>query len=71
MSGAMSRIRESVKRVASQTCDCQVYRDYLIRWSIFTIDKPDSRVWVEKDGAFICWANSVDEAKKKIDEVIS
>jgi hypothetical protein len=45
------------------------YREYLIRWSVFTVDKPDNKVWVEKDRAFICWANGVDEAKAKIDEL--
>ncbi len=45
------------------------YRGYLIRWSIFTVDKPDNRVWVERDNQFICWANSTDDAKAKIDEV--
>ena len=47
------------------------YRDYLIRWSQFTITKPDARVWVEKDHQFICWAQDVDTAKRKIDEVCS
>lgn len=65
----MSRIKDSIKRVARQTVDVHAYRGYLIRWSIFTIDKPSNRVWVEKDNAFICWADSVDEAKIKIDEV--
>ena len=55
-----------------------VYRGYMIRWSMFTIDKPDNKVWVEKHDegkmgightAFICWANSVDDAKQKIDEI--
>jgi len=54
-----------------RTTDHHTYRGYLIRWSIFTLDKPDSRVWVEKDTAFICWANNVDDAKLKIDEVVS
>ena len=45
------------------------YRGYLIRWSVFTLDKPSNRVWVEKDNAFICWADSVDDAKGKIDEI--
>ena len=49
----------------------QVYRGYLIRWSPFTVIKPDNKVWVEKDNAFICWANDADEAKRKIDEVVS
>ena len=42
------------------------YRGYLIRWSEFTVIKPSNRVWVEKDNAFICWADSADEAKRKI-----
>ncbi len=46
------------------------YRGYLIRWSIFTLDKPSNRIWVERDNQFICWADSVDDAKRKIDEVI-
>jgi hypothetical protein len=48
-----------------------IYRGYTIRWSLFTLEKPDSRFWVEKDGFHICWANTVDEAKQKIDEVTS
>ena len=44
------------------------YRGYLIRWTIFTLYKPEGRMWVEKDGQLICWANIVDEAKKMIDE---
>lgn len=47
-----------------------IYRGYLIRWSEFTVLKPDSCVWVEKDGHFICWADSADQAKAKIDEVV-
>lgn len=47
------------------------YRGYLIRWTIFTLDKPDNRMWIEKDGHLICWANDVDDAKRKIDEVAS
>ncbi len=45
------------------------YRRYLIRWSIFTLDKPDNKFWVEKDDAFICWANTIEDAKQKIDDV--
>lgn len=52
-----------------KTLEYHAYRGYLICWSIFTIDKPDNNVWVEKDRAFICWANSVDDAKRKIDEL--
>lgn len=48
-----------------------VYRTYLIRWSEFTVIKPSNTVWVEKDNAFICWANFIDEAKQKIDELVS
>jgi hypothetical protein len=48
-----------------------IYRGYLIRWSPFTVIKPDNCVWVEKDNAFICWANNVDEAKTKIDQVLN
>jgi hypothetical protein len=54
-----------------QTVTHHVYRTYLIRWSEFTVIKPDNRVWVEKDNAFICWADSVDAAKAKIDELFS
>ena len=47
------------------------HRGYLIRWSIFTLDKADGqRVWVEKDGQLICWANSVEQAKAAIDLLI-
>ena len=64
------RIKESVLRVASQTVGHQAYRGYLIHWSIFTLDKPDNRVWVERDGFHICWANTVDQAKAEIDELL-
>lgn len=56
--------------LTSREKEAATYRGYLIRWSLFTIDKPDNRVWVEKDHAFICWANDVDSAKAKIDEVL-
>ena len=45
------------------------YHGYLIRWNIFTLDKPSNRLWIEKDNQFIAWANSVEDAKTKIDEV--
>ena len=48
-----------------------VYRDYLIRWSIFTLDKPDNRVWVQKDGHLICWANDVEQAKAQVDALLA
>lgn len=47
------------------------YRGYLIRWSIFTLDKPDNRVWVERGGHLICWANDVDQAKERIDALLA
>ena len=47
------------------------HRGYLIRWSIFTLDKPDSRVWVQKDGRLICWANTVEQAKERIDALLA
>ena len=45
------------------------YRGYLICWSIFPLDKPNCRVWVEKDGQIICWADTLEQAKERIDEV--
>lgn len=47
-----------------------VYRTYLIRWSVFTLDKPSNRLWIEKDNAFIGWADSVDAAKAIIDQLV-
>jgi hypothetical protein len=45
------------------------YRGYLIRWSVFSLDKPDNKFWVERDNHFICWANSLEHAKQQIDLV--
>jgi hypothetical protein len=42
------------------------YKGYLIRWTHLR----DTNVWVEKDHAFICWANDIDDAKVKIDELV-
>lgn len=56
-------------RVRQHHREHHIYRGYIIRWSVFTLDKPDNRLWVEKGNAFICWANSVEDAQKKIDEV--
>lgn len=64
----MNRNRQA--QTSRTTVMHHVYHSYLIRWSEFTVIKPDNTVWVEKDNHFICWANSVDEAKRKIDEVI-
>lgn len=58
-----------MKHTTRATVEHHVYRGYLIRWSVFTLDKPDNKLWIEKDGHFICWANSVDDAKQMIDEV--
>ena len=62
-------MRPSARRVKAPVTH-HVYRGYLIRWSVFTLDKPSNRIWVEKDNAFICWADSVDAAKLSIDELI-
>lgn len=45
------------------------YRGYLIRWSVITLSKDADRVWVERDGHLICWANTVEQAKAAIDEL--
>lgn len=49
------------------TRDSQSYRGYFIRWSVFTPSKDADRIWVERDGHLICWANTVDQAKEQID----
>lgn len=63
------RAHNPYNALANDRLTHHAYRGYLIRWSIFTLDKPDNRVWVEKDNAFICWGKSVDEAKAAIDGI--
>ena len=48
---------------------CEAYKGYLVRWSEFTIVRDGASHWVEKDSHFICWADSIADAKQKIDEV--
>jgi len=43
----------------------EAYRGYLIRWSSFS-----ETYWVEKDSMLICFASSLEDAKRKIDEVL-
>ena len=59
--------KKSASVLANDPVTHHAYRGYLIRWSIFTLDKPSNRLWIEKANAFIGWANSVDEAKGLID----
>jgi hypothetical protein len=56
-----------MKHHPTDTLTHHPYRGYLIRWSIFTLDKPSNRLWIERDNAFICWADTVEDAKAKID----
>ena len=63
--------RRSKHTIGGSPIEHHGYRGYLIRWSAFTMHKPDNTVWIEKDGHFICWANNADEAKQKIDELLS
>ncbi len=67
MEANMARTRKSASVLANDPCTSHAYRGYLIRWSIFTLDKPSNRMWVEKNNSFICWADSVDYAKSQID----
>jgi len=53
------------------TPDRVAYRGYLVRWSVFTLAKDSGRVWVEKDGAHICWANTVEQAKLEVDNLLA
>ena len=66
----MSRIKgQHPARSAADTPRLSRISDPLV--GLHHLDKPDNRMWVEKDNHFICWANSIDEAKAKIDEVVS
>lgn len=60
-------MKKSASVLSREPLTHHVYKTYLIRWSIFTLDKPSNKLWVEKDNAFICWAQSIDEAKATID----
>lgn len=60
----MSRARSVLR---NEPVTHHAYKRYLIRWSIFTLDKPSNRIWIEKDSAFIGWAQTIDEAKATID----
>ena len=53
------------------TSDRVAYRGYLVRWSVFTLAKDSGRVWVEKDGHLICWANTVEQAKGEVDNLLA
>ena len=48
----------------------QAYRGYLIRTSAFRLADEHNRYWVAKDGAFISWADTVDAAKRTIDQLV-
>lgn len=42
------------------------YRGYLICYNPLS----PKRIWVEKDKILICWAETLDAAKRKIDELL-
>lgn len=48
----------------------QAYRSYLIRASAFSLAGEHNRYWVAKDGAFIGWAETIDTAKRLIDQLL-
>ena len=45
--------------------DDTVYRGYMIRTNLA------HQVWVEKEHYLICWATSVEDARRKIDEMLA
>lgn len=44
------------------------YRDYIIRYPLVARTSEEF-VWIEKDGMLISWASSIEDAKRKIDEL--
>jgi hypothetical protein len=61
--------KKSASVLANDPVTHHAHRGYLIRWSIFTLDKPSNRLWIEKNNSFIAWADTVDQAKIFIDMV--
>ncbi len=46
--------------------DVTPYRGYVIRQNYL-----NAMIWIEKEGAHIAWAPSIDEAKKTIDQLLN
>jgi len=43
----------------------EVYKGYFIRSNL------RGEIWVEKDSVLICWAKTLEEAKQKINQLLS
>ena len=55
---------EQKERVVMAKLIAEAYRGYYIRSNL------SGFVWVEKNTALICWAKTLEDAKKKIDELL-